>query len=110
MQLRQENAELRKWQNVALSLESQLQRYQVLLNAVPEPELPSVTARVIGESTRPFVKTMILNAGAKQDVTKGEAVLDDRGLIGRIYLTGERSSWVILLTDLGRSGASGPWR
>lgn len=100
MQLKQENAELRKWQNVALSLESQLKRYQVLLNAVPEPELPSITARVIGESNRPFVKTMILNAGEGQDVAKGEAVLDDRGLIGRIYLTGERSSWVILLTDL----------
>jgi rod shape-determining protein MreC len=100
MQLRQENAELRKWQNVALSLESRMRRYEVLLNAVPEPELPSVTARVIGESNRPFVKTMILNAGANQDVAKGEAVLDDRGLIGRIYLTGERSSWVILLTDL----------
>jgi rod shape-determining protein MreC len=100
LQLKQENEELRKWQNVALSLESQLKRYQVLLNAVPEPELPSVTARVIGESNRPFVKTMILNAGANQNVAKGEAVLDDRGLIGRIYLTGERSSWVILLTDL----------
>ena len=32
--------------------------------------------------------------------TKGQAVADDRGLIGRIYLTGERTSWVILLTDL----------
>ncbi len=100
IELKQENAELRKWQNVALSLESQLRRYQVLLNAVAEPELPSITARVIGESNRPFVKTMILNAGASQDVAKGEAVLDDRGLIGRVYLTGERSSWVILLTDL----------
>ena len=43
---------------------------------------------------------MILNAGANGGVRKGQAVVDDRGLIGRIYLTGERTSWVILLTDL----------
>ena len=62
--------------------------------------MPSITARVIGESNRPFVKTMILNAGTEHGVRKGQAVADDRGLIGRIYLTGERTSWVIRLTDL----------
>jgi rod shape-determining protein MreC len=67
---------------------------------VPEEVMPSITARVIGESNRPFVKTMILNAGTEHGVRKGQAVADDRGLIGRIYLTGERTSWVILLTDL----------
>src|SRR5215510_10903811 len=100
IQLRQENAELRKWQNVALTLEDRLQRYERLLNAAPDRDVKPVTARVIGESNRPFVSTMILNAGASDGVKKGQAVIDDRGLIGRIYLTGERTSWVILLTDL----------
>jgi rod shape-determining protein MreC len=100
IQLRQENAELRKWQSVALSLENRVQRYELLLNAVSDPQLASVTARVIGETNRPFVKTLILNAGTGQQVKKGQAVVDDRGLLGRIYVTGERTSWVILLTDL----------
>ena len=99
-ELKRENAELRRWQDVALSLENRVRRYEQLLNAVPEAVMPSITARVIGESNRPFVKTMILNAGAEHGVRKGQAVADDRGLIGRIYLTGERTSWVILLTDL----------
>ena len=99
-QLRQENADLRKWQDVALSLEQRLKRYELLLKAVPDPRLPSTTARVIGQSSRPFVKTMILNVGLRQAIKKGQAVLDDRGLIGRVYLTGERTSWVILLSDL----------
>jgi rod shape-determining protein MreC len=98
--LRQENAELRKWQDVALSLENRLKRYESLLNTAPDPAPPAVTARVIGESNRPFGKTMILNAGTEQGVQKGQAVADDRGLIGRIYLTGQRTSWVILLTDV----------
>ena len=100
LELKRENAELRRWQDVALSLENRVRRYEQLLNSVADPLMPSITARVIGESNRPFVKTMILNAGTEHGVRKGQAVADDRGLIGRIYLTGERTSWVIRLTDL----------
>jgi rod shape-determining protein MreC len=100
LELKREIAELRRWQDVALSLENRVRRYEQLLNAVPEAAVSSITARVIGESNRPFVKTMILNAGTEHGVKKGQAVADERGLIGRIYLTGERTSWVILLTDL----------
>ena len=100
LELRRENEELRKWQDVALSLEQRLRRYELLLNAVPDPQLSSVMARVIGQTSRPFVKTMIVNAGTEHNVEKGQVVLDDHGLIGRIYLAGERTSWVILLTDL----------
>ena len=99
-ELRRENAELRKWQNVALSLESRMHSYEKMLNVAPDPAVKSVTARVIGESDRPFVRTMILNAGKDSGIAKGQAVLDDRGLLGRIYVTGARTSWVILLTDL----------
>ena len=57
-------------------------------------------ARVIGRANRPFLQTMILDAGAANSVKPGQAVMDARGMIGRIYLAGQRTSWVILLTDL----------
>ena len=38
--------------------------------------------------------------GNANNVKPGEAVVDARGMIGRIYLAGDRTSWVILLTDL----------
>lgn len=98
--LKRENAELRKWQNAALSLENRLKRYEVLLNAVPDTNIPSVTARVVGQTSRPFVKTMILDTGASRDVKKGQAVVDERGLIGRVFVAGDHTSWVILLSDL----------
>lgn len=100
IQLREENDALRRWQDVALTLEQRMTRYESLLNVVVDPELPSVTARVIGQSSQPFTKTVILNAGANQNVLKGQAVLDDRGLLGRIFVAGENTSWVLLLTDL----------
>jgi len=98
--LKEENARLRQWQNAALVLEQRLHRYQLLLNAVPDPSLSAVTAHVIGRANRPFLDTMILDAGKNQGIKPGEAVVDARGMIGRIYLVGQRTAWVILLTDL----------
>jgi len=98
--LKDENAKLRQWQNAALVLQQRLKRYQLLLNAVQDPSLSSVTAHVIGRANRPFLDTMILDAGKNQGIKPGEAVVDDRGMIGRIYLVGQHTSWVILLTDL----------
>lgn len=100
LRLKDENARLRQWRNAAVALEDRVQRYQLLLRAVPDPMLSSVMARVIGRSNQPFLQTMILDAGKAQGVKPGQAVIDARGMIGRIFLAGNHTSWVILLTDL----------
>ena len=48
----------------AVVLEGRVKHYQALLHAVPDPELNAVLARVIGRASRPFLQTMILDAGA----------------------------------------------
>lgn len=98
--LKEENAKLRQWQNAAITLQSRLARYQLLLNATPDPAKNALTAEVIGRENRPFVNTMILNAGKSRGVKPGEAVQDARGLLGRVFLAGDHTSWVILATDL----------
>ena len=100
LRLKDENARLRQWQNAAIVLDDRVKRYQLLLHAVPDPALSSVMAQVIGRSNRPFLQTMILDAGKAQNVKPGQAVIDARGMIGRIFLAGDHTSWVILLTDL----------
>ncbi len=100
LRLKEENARLRQWRNNALVLEQRINRYQLLLNAVADPSLSAVTAHVIGRANRPFLDTVILDAGKNQGIKPGEAVVDDRGMIGRIYLVGQHTAWVILLTDL----------
>lgn len=100
LRLKEENARLRQWQSAALMLQDRMKRYQLLLNAVPDPALNSITAHVIGRATRPFLDTMILDAGKENGVHPGQSVVDPRGMIGRVVLTGRRTSWVILLTDL----------
>ena len=100
LRLKEENARLRQWHNTALVLQSRIRRYQLLLHAVPDPALSSSVARVIGRASHPFLQTMILDAGKADGIKPGQAVADQRGMIGRVFLTGERTSWVILLTDL----------
>src|SRR5580704_2188349 len=98
--LKDENARLRQWRNVAVVMQDRVHHYQDMLHAVPDPDVNSVLAQVIGRASRPFLQTMILDAGESRNVKPGEAVVDPRGMIGRIYLAGDHTSWVILLTDL----------
>lgn len=100
VRLKEENARLKKWQSTAQVLNDRIKRYQLLLHAVPDPALSSVVARVIGRANHPFLQTIILDAGRQAGIKPGQGVIDDRGMIGRIFLTGEHTAWVIPLTDL----------
>lgn len=97
--LREENARLLKWQSTAQVLQERLKHYRALLHAVPDPKMRRVVARVIGHSVHPFQQTLILDAGQQNGVQPGEAVVDGRGMIGRIFLSGQHTAWVIPLTD-----------
>jgi len=100
VRLKEENAKLRRWQSAALLMDERVKRYQLLLRAVPDPALSQIVARVIGRASRPFDQTMILDAGKRNGVKPGQAVVDARGMIGRIFLAGDHTSWVVLITDL----------
>ena len=100
LKLKEENARLRQWRNAAVVLQGRVGHYQALLHAVPDPKMDAVLARVIGRANRPFLQTMILDAGRQNHAMPGQAVMDARGMIGRVYLAGQRTSWVILLSDL----------
>ncbi len=100
LRLKAEVDRLRQWQQVARVLERDNAQYRHLLNTTPEPAVSFVSGRVIGDSDGPFVRTLLLNAGARDGVRKGQAVISTDGLVGRIAEVGRRSSRVLLLTDL----------
>lgn len=98
--LRSENARLRASQNELAELQRKVQRFEVLLKIPADAAVTTTAARVIADTSGPFVRTVLVNAGKIQAVEKGQAVVDDRGLLGRIIGTGNRSSRVLLLSDL----------
>ncbi|MEM8937593.1 MAG: rod shape-determining protein MreC [Pseudomonadota bacterium] len=98
--LREENAVLRQWMNEALELRETLAAYEGLDTFSSAPPMRSVDAFVIGEANSAYAHSMIVNAGRQRNIEVGQAVIDDRGLVGRIVDTGTRASRILLLTDV----------
>lgn len=98
--LKQENARLKTWQEAAQRLARQNRALQSLLDFKPDPQSRYVSARVVGDSGGAFVRSMLLNAGMRDGVAKGQAVVTGDGLAGRIVSAGQWSSRVLLITDI----------
>lgn len=98
--LREANARLLQWQEVARRLESENQQLRGLMNVTPEPTVSYVSARIIADSGGAFVRSVLVNAGSRSGAAKGQAAIMDHGLVGRVVEAGERASRVLLLTDL----------
>ena len=98
--LREENAELRQWMNEALALREILSRYERLQTYYKPLGAMPIDAFVVGESNDSYVHSMIVNAGAGEGVARGQAVVDDFGLVGRIVDAGRSASRILLLTDV----------
>jgi rod shape-determining protein MreC len=98
--LRMENERLTNWYAVARTLEQENASFRRLLNFAPDPRPAFIAARVIGDSGGAFVRTVLINAGARHGVRKGQAVVNSEGLVGRVVEAGARSARILLLTDL----------
>ncbi|MBC8339449.1 MAG: rod shape-determining protein MreC [Rhodospirillales bacterium] len=106
-QLRQENARLRdnqgrllQWQTAARNLEAENKALRELLNFKTGPEPSFITARVIADTGGAFAHSLILNAGSREGVVRGQAAVTGLGLAGRVAGVGARSARILLVTDL----------
>lgn len=98
--LRAENQRLMHWQTVARQIQGENAVLHEQLNFIPDPDPAFVTTRVIGDMGTAFGQSLILGAGARDGVRKGQAVLSGETLVGYIAEAGERSSRLLLLTDI----------
>ncbi|MSP00312.1 MAG: rod shape-determining protein MreC [Acetobacteraceae bacterium] len=122
--LRVENEQLRRWQSIALTLDSENQRLKTALRWIPDPEASYVTARVVADAGGVYAKAVLLSVGPRHALRKGQIALDERGLVGRITELGSRTARVLLITDMNSrvpviletsraraimAGTNGPW-
>lgn len=98
--LREENERLQRWQGVAYALETENRRLRSLLSFPAEAPAKSVAARVVVDNSGVFLRSVLVNAGRRDGVRKGQAAVVSDGLAGRVIESGEWSSRVLLLTDL----------
>lgn len=100
VQMKEENARLLQWQRIARRLNEENQALRALSHAVPDAAISYVSGRVVADAGSTFVRADLLNAGLREGVRKGQAVVNERGLVGRITHVGLRTARVLLLTDL----------
>ncbi len=98
--LRRENARLLAWQEAARRLAAQNESLMTLLDFKPDAKAKYIAARVIADSGGAFVRSMLINAGRKDGVRKGQAAVTGHGLAGRIALVGLQSARILLITDI----------
>jgi rod shape-determining protein MreC len=105
--LRQENTKLRAEIEAlrttrvrAAQIEAENRSLRSLLGAPRKNEGRPIAARVIADSGRGFVRSLLIAAGSAHGVRRGLAVVTAEGLIGRVTEVGERSARVLLLVDL----------
>ena len=80
-------------------LESENKRLKKILENITYSS-DGVVAKVLIDKQSPFLKSIIINKGSKNGLTKGMAVLSDNYLIGKIVEVNYTTSRVLLLSDL----------
>jgi rod shape-determining protein MreC len=98
--LREENQRLLQWQEVARRLAAENKSLRDLAKLVPDQATTQVSARVIADSGGAFLRSMLVNAGGRDGVARGQAAVTGEGLVGRVSEVGEKTARVLLLTDL----------
>lgn len=100
LKLKDENKKLVMMTNKARALEIENRLLADLLNYTPPPEATFVTARVIAEESNAFSHSLIAYTAGNPNVKKGQVVLSENGVIGRIEQVGQMYSKIILITDI----------
>ncbi|WP_413205528.1 rod shape-determining protein MreC [Rhodospirillum sp. A1_3_36] len=98
--LEQENSRLMRWQTAARHLEAENEALRAQLGYVPEPKASYITARVVADTGGTFARSLVVLAGTKDGVRKGQAVISGEGLVGTVAEAGRRASRVLLLSDI----------
>jgi rod shape-determining protein MreC len=97
--LKAENKELMLLKDKYQALEIENKLLSGLLNYVPLLDVGFVSARVVAEESDTFAHSMVAYVGDK-NVAKGDVVLSDRGVVGRIDKVNGGYAKIIMITDI----------
>lgn len=98
--LRAENAQLLKWQTLALRLDAENKALRKLYQLDALPALSYTAARVIGSPSNNAQRVLQLALARGHTVTPHQAVMTQQGLVGRILDVGNHAATALLITDI----------
>ena len=98
--LKAENRRLRLVSERARSLEIENRLLAKLLNYARPDEENLVTARVVAEEGDAFSHSLIAYTGKDSTSQKGQIVLTEKGVVGRLDKVGQLYSKILMITDI----------
>ena len=101
-QLREQNAELLQWQEVAMALQAQNNALKAQLSYVPQPTPTFSTGEVVADLGGVYARSVLVAVPPVADGQSlvGAVAMDGRGVAGRVVEAGGRSARVLLITDI----------
>ena len=98
--LLEENRILKKIKILANSIENENLILRNQLNVIPR-EIPKfITVRAISAPGSIFAHTLLVQAGRRNGLERGQAVLSDGNFVGQVLYVGELSSRILLISDV----------
>lgn len=98
--LRQQVAKLQRENHHAAYIMAENARLKELLHFTSSQKASYVSARIIVETSGPYVRSATINAGLDQRIKKGQAIINETGFIGRVIEVGSKYSRILLITDI----------
>ena len=95
-----ENKKLTQWYHTALTLQSENDQLRALLNYKTAPHHRYISSFVIADTGQNFVKSLVVPVGEFDGAQRGQAVVTQDGLVGRLVEVGANASRVLLLSDV----------
>ncbi len=99
IKLEQENNELKLLRDKYEALEIENKLLTELLNFAILPNVNYISAKVVAEESDAFAQAMVAYVG-KADVKKGDVVLSDKGVVGRVDTVKSSYAKIITLADI----------
>lgn len=98
--LKAENARLKQLYSSAVQLKNENERLRALLKFAPVGNQAYTSAQVAVDSDSPYSHSILITSGSENGVREDSAVINDKGIIGRIVEVGKNTARVLLLTDI----------
>ncbi len=98
--LQDESKELAVIKNKLAALEVENKILANMLNYKKQPQEKFITARVIAEEESAFSQSLIVYIGKDSNIKKGQVVLSNNSLVGRVENVGKLYAKILLATDI----------
>ena len=103
LRLKEEIKRLKKWQILAVKNQRENNAYKKLLNSTENNINVLKTTTITSQTPDIYAKSIFINAGINQGIFEDLAVINERGLVGKVISSSENNSRVLLINDQNSS-------